>query len=262
MLSSAPFPASPASSLTHLILDSGAFITGHLLTTYGPHCTYITLPAVKAELRDTASQHRFATFPFPLTLRTPPPEAVAAVSAFAAQTGDRTALSPVDISVLAMAWQVEKEVNCGKWLKNKVEGRNEQAIEAILASKGQTTTIAADGKQSHVEESEQQVDEVDDDEDEEEQDDSEGEWAQPASAETKDGASQWPEQKEATADDDDGEGQWITPDNIHQQADYSKHSQPAADHPSSVATITTDYAMQVRHSAQTSVMDAAACCGW
>ena len=250
--SSASFSPLPSSAyfptpVTHLILDSGAFISGQSLTTYGPHCTYITLPAVKTELRDTASQHRFNTFPFPLTLRTPPPEAIAAVTAFAAQTGDRRSLSAVDVSVLAMAWQVEREVNGGRWLKEKVEGRNEQAIEAILASKGQTTTIAADGQHTQVHNTEQ----LDDDEDEAEEDaDSEhveGEWEQPSSiatAETKDDSSEWREQKEDTADND-GEGKWITPDNLHQQADYSAHQQPATDHPSSVATITTDYAMQV-----------------
>ena len=250
--SSSASSTSASTSVTHLILDTGAFISGQVLTTYGPHCTYITLPAVKAELRDPVSQHRFSTFPFPLTLRTPPAEAIAAVSAFAAQTGDRRSLSAVDVSVLAMAWQVEREVNGGRWLKEKVEGRNEQAIEAILASRGQTTTIAADGKQTQLEEDSEQLDDdldqEDDDAGQDDAQDSEGEWEQPtaaAAAETKADSSQWQEQKESPTDDD-GEGRWITPDNLHQQADLSAQRPLASDHPSSVATITTDYAMQVQ----------------
>ena len=75
--------------------------------------------------------------------------------------------------MLAVAWQVEKEVNGGRWLKEKVEARNEQAIEAILASKGQTTTIAADGQPTPLHNSEQMDNQEDEEEAVEESDDSE-----------------------------------------------------------------------------------------
>ena len=246
---SSPSPSSP--SVSHLILDSGAFISGASLTTYGPSCVYLTPTQVPLELRDESSLHRYRTFPFPILTRQPSADAVAAVTRFAQLTGDATSLSVTDLLVLALAWQVEREVNGTTHLKDQPSPINEQAVLAIINGRGRTTALSAgkpgtqDKEDPHASADipgwDDDSDEAEDDS-EEEQEQHEDEGVQGAAGEAAAGVA-----AAAAAGDDDGEGQWVTPDNLHEQADNGARQRFSLAHPSSVATITTDYAVQVTH---------------
>ena len=252
-------PVSPTASLaspggsgvSHLILDSAAFITGSPLSTYGPSCVYLTVAEVVQELRDEAARERFQTSAFPIHTRQPSAEAVHAVTAFAQRTGDLAALSSTDILVLALAWQVEREVNGGRNLKESPASVNERALQAIIASNGQATTvIAAPAEQSvHSQREEPNVavgdvpeasDGSDDDADEDEERSEVDEDGDGTTGEGVEGAA-----VSGVAAVDDGEGEWITPENLHQQREYGARHSVVSTLQSGVAIITTDFAMQV-----------------
>lgn len=55
-----------ATNVSHLIIDSGAWVLGAKLDRYGPQCKYYMCEDVKAELKDEQARHRLATFPFPI----------------------------------------------------------------------------------------------------------------------------------------------------------------------------------------------------
>ena len=247
--------AASSPSVSHLILDTGAFITGASLTTYGPSCVYLTPSQMAAELRDEASLHRYRTFPFPILTRQPTAEAVAAVTSFAQLTGDAASLSVTDLLVLALAWQTEKQVNGTNYLKERPSAINEQAVAAIISSGGQPTELSADKPEAQSEGDDRPAADLpgwDDagDAGHENEDDGEGEDEEEEDQEEEEEVAQ----EEPAADaavatgEDDGEGVWITPDNLHQHAEHSARQRVSLAHPSSVATITTDYAMQVTHS--------------
>ena len=227
--------------MSHLILDTGAFISGATLTSYGPSCVYLTPVQVTQELRDEASLHRFRTFPYPIVTRQPSAEAVQAVTAFAQLTGDYATLSVTDVLVLALVWQVEKEVNGAQFVKERPPAINEAAVNALIHNRGQATTLptpppTASSSQLPPEavfDDRSHPGAEDDGEDQEGEEDDEG--------------GEGDEEEESTSEEeDDGEGQWVTPENLHHQADHSARQRDDSVHPSSVAIITTDYAMQVR----------------
>ena len=142
--------ASAPSGLTHLVLDSGAFITGAPLSVHGAECQYLTAPSVLPELKDAVSQHRYHSFPFPITVRSPSPAALQAVASFARLTGDWSSLSAVDVQVLALCWDVEREVNGLRWLRDRpAEGAGEVALKAVIASGGREVVV---GKKEEEEE--------------------------------------------------------------------------------------------------------------
>ena len=96
--------------LKHLVVDSGAIITGERLEHLAEN--FWTVQEVIEEIRDSRSRHVLSTAPFHLNIRCPSAEAVSAVSAFAKKTGDYRVLSLADIKVLALTYMLEKE-ECG-----------------------------------------------------------------------------------------------------------------------------------------------------
>ena len=47
------------SSLSHLVLDAGAFILGSHIDSHGASVRYVTTPAVLSEIRDPKARHRY-----------------------------------------------------------------------------------------------------------------------------------------------------------------------------------------------------------
>lgn len=73
-----------------------------------------------SEIRDPVARARVQTTVLPfLTIRSPKPESVKAVSEFAKKTGDLGVLSGPDVKVLALAYEVECERNGGDWRLRK-----------------------------------------------------------------------------------------------------------------------------------------------
>jgi len=98
-----------APPFSHLVLDTNAMITGATLP--GLAERYFTVEQVLAEVRDVRARAVLDTLPFKLETRLPAESSIEAVKAFAKLTGDLTKLSTVDILVLALTHQLEKEVN-------------------------------------------------------------------------------------------------------------------------------------------------------
>ncbi|KAI9154798.1 20S-pre-rRNA D-site endonuclease nob1 [Paramyrothecium foliicola] len=95
------------------------------------------LPNVVSEIRDAATRSRVETTLLPfVTVRSPKPDSIKFITAFARKTGDLSVLSRPDIEVLALGYELECERNGGDWrLRNtpgqkRLNGRPGQGDEA------------------------------------------------------------------------------------------------------------------------------------
>ena len=111
-LPNAATDATATPRLTYAVVDSGPLIKGLRLETLAAD-NLVTVPEVLRELRDRQARQMLASLPVELQTREPSGEALAAIKAFARQTGDLAALSVVDQRVLALAWMLEKECKGG-----------------------------------------------------------------------------------------------------------------------------------------------------
>ena len=93
-----------------LVVDSGPIIrhTG-LSSLYGKADHYFTVPAVLQEIRDARARSHLESLPFELQSREPSKESIHAVIEFSKLTGDYQSLSTVDLQVLALVYELEKE---------------------------------------------------------------------------------------------------------------------------------------------------------
>ena len=97
-----------------LVVDSGPIIrlTG-ISTLWKKARDFYTVPAVLQEIRDAKARQHLDALPFELKTKDPTPEAMQAIVSFARQTGDYQSLSAVDLQVLALVYDLEKEA-CGE----------------------------------------------------------------------------------------------------------------------------------------------------
>lgn len=93
---------------SHVVVDSGAFMKCLTLQDLGE--TIYSTQEVVAEIKDRQTRQRLQVLPYELNLREPAPECIHFVTEFAKRTGDYTFLSATDIKVLALTYQLEKEV--------------------------------------------------------------------------------------------------------------------------------------------------------
>ncbi|XP_052062983.1 RNA-binding protein NOB1-like [Mytilus californianus] len=94
-------------SVKHVIADAGAFIRNAPLQSIGEHI--YTIPEVVKEIKDKATLQRLQVLPYKIEYRTPSQESLQIVSNFSKKTGDYKSLSAVDIKVMALTYQLEKE---------------------------------------------------------------------------------------------------------------------------------------------------------
>eukprot|EP01006_Ploeotia_vitrea_P037041 TRINITY_DN66083_c9_g4_i1.p1 TRINITY_DN66083_c9_g4~~TRINITY_DN66083_c9_g4_i1.p1 ORF type:complete len:645 (-),score=323.61 TRINITY_DN66083_c9_g4_i1:616-2307(-) len=107
-------------SVKHLVVDSGALILGAKLDSFSAGVTFWSLPEVlQGEIRDKATREMVEKFPFEIKERQVSDEAMAAVCAFAKQTGDYYTLSAVDLKVIALAYMIEREQNGMRYLRER-----------------------------------------------------------------------------------------------------------------------------------------------
>lgn len=93
---------------SHVVVDSGAFIKCSNLHNLGE--TIYSTKEVVAEIKDRQTRQRLQVLPYELNLQEPVPECIHFVTEFAKKTGDYTFLSATDIKVLALTYQLEKEI--------------------------------------------------------------------------------------------------------------------------------------------------------
>ncbi|PNY27831.1 20S-pre-rRNA D-site endonuclease nob1 [Tolypocladium capitatum] len=281
-------PSPPSSKPIHsLILD-----TGPLIKNDPPASVLVaraeklyTLPCIIPEIRDAATRARVETTLLPfITIRSPRPESVKFVQAFARKTGDLEVLSRPDLEVLALGYELECERNGGDWrLRNTpgqkgLNGRPNQAGEPA-PSQGETADSGAkvyqeedaqeqpssgvsdDGQVNHQTPAEQPLDgalqNLDLNEEgggessiEESQTNTPGirESAEtPVEGPDGETADETATDQEELVSDSDDEGGWITPSNVkkHQAGDAGTAT-PAqpAQKTLQVAILTSDYAME------------------
>lgn len=112
-----------------LILDSGPIIKNSpsISSLLAKSTVLVTTPEVIAEIRDATTRARVDTLlkPF-LSLRSPRPESVKFVIDFARRTGDLAVLSKTDLRILALAYEIDCELNCGDWRLKRTPGQKEQ----------------------------------------------------------------------------------------------------------------------------------------
>ncbi|POR39771.1 20S-pre-rRNA D-site endonuclease nob1 [Tolypocladium paradoxum] len=118
-----------------------------------------TLPCIIPEIRDAATRARVETTLLPfVTIRSPRPESVKFIQAFARRTGDLEVLSRPDLEVLALGYELECERNGGDWrLRNTPgqKGLNGRPNQAGELAPSQTKTTDA-GTNEHQEEDAQE----------------------------------------------------------------------------------------------------------
>ncbi|KAI1127892.1 Nin one binding Zn-ribbon like-domain-containing protein [Nemania abortiva] len=262
----------PFKPIHALILDAGPLIKNDppVSTLLAQAHELYTLPSVISEIRDAATRSRVETTLLPfLKLRSPRPASIKFITDFARRTGDLEVLSRPDIHLMALAYELECEMNGGDWrLRNTpgqkgVNGKSPAQLEKekVEASNQSEEAPSAEGSEEVEEKTTEEVlssDPV-------EAVDPSTEQAQPSIEETitqtLDTLSL--EQPEApTADletentptdeakpqeeeDDDDEG-WITPSNLkkHQAKDRLVLPEQPVQRVLKVALLTSDYAMQ------------------
>jgi RNA-binding protein NOB1 len=117
-----PVPTIAASSMPavdeddvyqYLVVDSGPIIRLSGMSTLWKRAKkFYCVPAVLQEIRDAKARQHLETLPFELIPREASPEAIQAVIDFARQTGDYQSLSSVDLQVLGLLYDLERE-GCG-----------------------------------------------------------------------------------------------------------------------------------------------------
>lgn len=252
-----------------LVLDSGAFITGAKIDSFGPDTLYVTIPDVINELRDKKTRHILDTFPFPLEQRAVTSEAYKAVCDFAKLTGDFHALSTTDLKVIALGYMYEQEKHGAARIRTSPEIRKPGEIAATqkitrdedmkFASTTEVRQFDLDDfwfqsppSSSCIGSKGEELKELDfafDDKKDTNQMDASTAQTEAKSEQDNLVAEDWggklPIKDDFWSTAQDVEGDWITPNNVKAQ-NYCDKVEIKRDVAtlSSVACITTDYAMQ------------------
>lgn len=158
-------PATPEPTLKpihSLVLDTGPLIKNdppaNTLRAKAEHL--YTLPCIISEIRDAATRSRVETTLLPfVTLRSPRPESVKFITAFARRTGDLAVLSRPDIEVLALGYELECERNGGDWRLRNTPGQKrlngspnqDKKEEEATTSTEEASTSAPEAPEAPVE---------------------------------------------------------------------------------------------------------------
>eukprot|EP01134_Creolimax_fragrantissima_P004982 CFRG4982T1 len=101
----------PETKMKVLVADTNSLLKRVRLDNFAEKI--VTVVGVVDEVRDAASRTYLKTTPFELEFREPSAESIRAVAEFSKKTGDYTALSVVDMRILALTWMMEKETKGG-----------------------------------------------------------------------------------------------------------------------------------------------------
>jgi len=83
-----------------------------------------TVPSVISEIKDRNARARLDTTVIPfLTIKSPSPASVKVITDFARRTGDLAVLSKPDVQILALAYELECELNQGEWRLRRIPGQ-------------------------------------------------------------------------------------------------------------------------------------------
>lgn len=238
-----------------IVLDAGPILKNNPpLSTLLAQCEELVItPSVVAEIRDPDARQRVETLYLPfLKQRSPSPKSVALLAEFARKTGDRTVLSRTDIEVLALAYEVECERNCGDWRLRSVPGQKQvngkppaKVAETESEQPQEAAKTGGNTEQPAIEQVTENLKTTSLENKEQENNDE--------TDETK-ASEQDPEAENQAGNEEDGDasdgGEWITPSNLKKrQARDEAGSTTTAPEPKvmQVATMTTDFAVSLTY---------------
>ena len=259
-----------------IILDAGPIIRNEpsVSVLISKSENLVTVPSVIGEIRDIQARSRLETTLLPfLKVISPKPESAKFVVDFSRRTGDLPVLSQSDVQILALAYELDCDQNGGDWRLRKVPGQKrvnglppklqkDSLGEPETASEHQPPDVTVDPL---IPEPTTAVQDAADDHELNERvpEDADSmvkavselklETLDPEPGSTSDlspPGNDSPEADQAVSNSEssDSEG-WITPFNLKRQQakDQDASTVPIAeDQMMQVATITTDFAMQVR----------------
>lgn len=258
------------SKFQHLVVDTSAFIKNVQLQDFAEGC--YTVQGVLDEIKNDRQMKRLVVLPYSLNVREPDPDVLAKVTSVAKKTGDFATLSLVDLKVIALTYQLEKEhvgtdhlrdtpvpavtiasgqrppeiAGSGK-VQGFYDGKGDRGDRSRTVTETESVpeveVAIEDGglEEKFAELSSKEAEELQEailkqvqEEPEGEDDESGGE---DEASEEEDSTNE-----DGEEEDDDDEG-WITPSNIKEvKRDFG--TDLLEDNPSPVACMTTDYAMQ------------------
>jgi RNA-binding protein NOB1 len=94
-----------------VVVDANAIINAGSSSLFGIADTFVTTPEVMNEIRDARARQVLDTIQFSIDTRTPSEDQINSVIQFAKKTGDFATLSKNDITLIALARQIEQEYN-------------------------------------------------------------------------------------------------------------------------------------------------------
>ncbi|XP_022208670.2 RNA-binding protein NOB1 [Drosophila obscura] len=158
--------------IKYMVADTTAFINAVPLNEYAENV--LTVPDVVAEVRNKRQIRRLCVLPFGMEVREPRPESIKHCVEFAKKTGDYASLSGIDLKVIALSYELEKD-NVGT-----EHLRTEPVMAQTIASKEEPKEMQEannkrlvgwfmpDGEEDEEDEDDDD-DEMDDDEDDNEE---------------------------------------------------------------------------------------------
>ncbi|KAG7692702.1 hypothetical protein KL911_002967 [Ogataea haglerorum] len=260
-----------------LVLDAGPLITQSASTLQQHADKFFTTPGVFNELRDEHARRQAALWGEKLSVRQPKFDAIKAMTDFAKLTGDHMVLSQNDIHILALAYELECELNNGPWRlrsypgekKERQKKRNQNSkerddtkdIDTVQKEKSAETSLEhtevsdtnertkrktrRGGKRHRKKRTNGGEEGVADLKEQVEIDGNEDAAVQQITEKLKDLSTDC-QLSQAYSDSED-EGEWITPDNIVEEMFKDEHEQVEAEKSTSkikVALATGDFAVQ------------------
>jgi len=124
-----------------LVVDSGAIIKhSGFSALHNAAQKYVTVQGVIDEIRDSKARQHLETLPFQLEVRNPTAEGISRVVEFSKKTGDYPSLSSVDIHVLALHYDLEKEGCQNKITHIRTEPKRALTGRVVKLSKDDDTS--------------------------------------------------------------------------------------------------------------------------
>ncbi|KAK6459597.1 Nin one binding Zn-ribbon like-domain-containing protein [Scheffersomyces xylosifermentans] len=124
-----------------LVLDAAPLITQSASALQQHGHVFYTTPGVHSELKDEHARQQLILWADRLQIRHPKPESIQKVSSFAKLTGDYAVLSVNDIHIIALAYELECELNNGDWRLRKYPGEKLEYKKKSAVTKPETETV-------------------------------------------------------------------------------------------------------------------------
>jgi len=240
----------------HLVVDSGGFIKNAPVKDLGENV--YTIREVVTEIRDKPTRQRLQVLPYTLHFKEPTTESIRIITEFSKKTGDYRSLSAVDIKLMALSYQLEKQhigidhirsepISKSTWTTTHRPLEKSTNIAGFYLGKDSDTSkiVDKDSDASKVVDKSEKMDEGDGTA---EQGHSEvtmctdQEVPGETILESEIGEEESDEEEDDDDDDDDDEG-WITPNNIASVKKSMGHVD-MEETQVQVGCLTTDFAMQ------------------